>query len=107
MTSRVCGPRLLTRERPASPSTVRRYYAILSAALNQAVKWQWLVSNPARLATLPYPRHPEPNAPSPEQVRALVAACTSASETLGTFVLVAAVTGCRRGELAALQWGVP
>jgi integrase len=95
----------LTREKPASPSTVRRYHAILSAALNQAVKWQWLVSNPARLATLPYPRHPEPNAPSPEQVRALVAACASASEILGMFVLVAAVTGCRRGELAALQWG--
>jgi integrase len=96
---------LLTRERPAAPSTVRRYHAILSAALSQAVKWQWVTSNPARLATLPDPRHHEPSAPTPEQVRTLVEACTSASETLGMFVLVAAVTGCRRGELAALRWG--
>lgn len=95
---------LLTREKPAAPSTVRRYHAILSAALNQAVKWQWLSSNPARLATLPSAGHREPDAPTPEQVRALIAACTSASELLGMFVLVAAVTGCRRGELAALQW---
>jgi len=96
---------LLTREKPAAPSTVRRYHAILSAALSQAVKWQWIPSNPARLATLPHAGHPASDAPSPEQVRALIAACTSTSELLGMFVLVAAVTGCRRGELAALRWG--
>ena len=96
---------LLTREKPAAPSTVRRYHAILSAALSQAVKWQWLPSNPARLATLPHAGPPVPEAPTPEQVRALIAACASASELLGMFVLVAAVTGCRRGELAALKWG--
>jgi integrase len=96
---------LLTRERPAAPSTVRRYHAILSAALTQAVKWQWLASNPARLATLPDPSRLEPIAPTPEQVRALVTACTKVSELLGMFVLVAAITGCRRGELAALRWG--
>jgi integrase len=95
---------LLTREKPAAPSTVRRYHAILSAALSQAVKWQWIPSNPARLATLPDAGHPEPDSPTPEHVRELIAACTSASELLGMYVLVAAVTGCRRGELAALQW---
>lgn len=96
--------RMLTRERPAAPSTVRKYHAILSAALAQAVKWQWIPTNPARLATLPVAQHPHPDAPTPEQVRALIAACASRSEVLGTFVLVAAVTGCRRGELAALRW---
>ncbi len=96
---------MLTRDRPAAPSTVRKYHAILSAALAQAVKWQWIPVNPARLATLPDAQHADPKAPTPEQVRALIAECSSESEVLGMFVLVAAVTGCRRGELAALRWG--
>jgi integrase len=96
--------RLLTREKPAAPSTIRRYHAILSAALSQAVKWQWIPMNPARLATLPAARPPVPTAPTSEQVLSLIDACRKRSELLGTFVSVAAVTGCRRGELAALRW---
>jgi integrase len=96
--------RLRTRERPAATSTVRRYHAILSAALNQAVKWHWIPTNVARLATLPRAEHSAPAAPSVAQVRALIAACTRKSDELGMIVTMAAVTGCRRGELAALRW---
>lgn len=96
---------ILTAERPVSGATVRRYHAVLSAALAQAVKWQWIPTNPARLATLPALDRRHPDAPTPEQVGALIDACASDSEILGMFVLVAAVTGCRRGELAALRWG--
>ena len=95
---------LLTKETPASPATVRKYHAILSAALNQAVKWQWIASNPARLATLPALEHHALVTPTPAQVRALIQGCTEVSDVLGMFVLTAAVTGCRRGELAALRW---
>ncbi len=95
---------LLTRAVPVAPGTVRRYHAILSAALTQAVKWQWIASNPARLATLPVVHHLQPASPTPDQVRALISACTAHSEVMGMFVLLAAVTGCRRGELAALRW---
>jgi integrase len=97
--------RLLTMDKPLAPSTVRRYHAILSAALTQAVKWQWLASNPARLVTLPASRPSNPRAPTADEVRALIDACRSRSELLGTIVSVAAATGCRRGELAALRWG--
>jgi integrase len=96
--------RLLTRAKPAAPSTVRRYHAILSAALTQAVKWQWIASNPARLATLPSARPSDPTAPTLDEVRDLMEACRSRSELLGAIVSVAAATGCRRGELAALKW---
>jgi integrase len=95
---------MLTRTAPAAPSTVRRYHAILSAAMNQAVKWQWISTNPARLATLPGADRSDPAAPTSDQVRELIAASTSESDVLGMFVLVAAVSGCRRGELAALRW---
>ncbi|HEY8080461.1 MAG TPA: phage integrase SAM-like domain-containing protein, partial [Acidimicrobiales bacterium] len=64
---------LLTRAKPAAPATVRKYHAVLSAALNQAVKWQWIKSNPARLATLPAAQHGVPTAPTPEQIRELIA----------------------------------
>jgi integrase len=95
---------MLTRPTPAAPSTVRRYHAILSAAMTQAVKWQWISTNPARMATLPGSERRDPVTPRPEEVRALIAACASESEVLGMFVLVAATSGCRRGELAALRW---
>jgi integrase len=95
---------MLTRPTPAAPSTVRRYHAILSAALTQALKWQWITTNPARLATLPGTDRTDPVTPTQEQVRELIAACTTESELLGMFVLVAATSGCRRGELAALRW---
>jgi integrase len=45
-----------------------------------------------------------PTAPTAEEVRSLIEACRAKSELLGTLVSVAAVTGCRRGELAALKW---
>jgi integrase len=97
--------RLLTRPRPLAPATVRKYHAILSAALAQAVKWEWIDRNPARMATLPPSQHPDPVAPTSEEVSALIDACARHSEVLSMFVLVGAVTGCRRGELAALTWG--
>jgi len=96
--------RLRTRDEPAAPSTVRRYHAILSAALTQAVKWHWIPLNVARLATLPRAEHADPATLSATQVRDLIAACTRESEELAMIVTVAAVTGCRRGELAALRW---
>jgi len=36
-----------------SPSTVKRYHAVLSAALSQAVKWGWLSVSPMVNATPP------------------------------------------------------
>src|ERR1019366_4213540 len=96
--------RMRTRERPAATATIRKYHAILSAALTQAVKWHWIPTNVARLATLPRAEHADLATPTPEEVRALIAACTLESDVLGMFVTVAAVTGCRRGELAALTW---
>jgi integrase len=96
--------RLRTRAEPAAPSTVRRYHAILSAALTQAVKWHWIPLNVAKLATLPRAEHAEPETLSAAQVRDLIAACGQESQELAMIVTVAAVTGCRRGELAALRW---
>lgn len=96
--------RCMTEPRAVSASSVRRYHGLIAAALNQAVRWGWLDRSPAARATPPT-KHMEPiSVPTLDEVRALIVACTQRSEQLGMFVLLAAVTGCRRGELAALRW---
>jgi integrase len=87
-----------------SPRTVRNIHNVISAALNQGTRWGWLDKNPALRATLPEARPLKIESPSPEQARELISACHAKSELLGAFVFIAAVTGCRRGEVAALQW---
>ena len=87
-----------------SPRTVRNIHSVISASLNQAVKWGWISANPAQRATLPEPAPRKVTAPSQDEVRELIIACERRSEILGAFVFLAAVTGCRRGELAALRW---
>jgi len=94
----------MQRPKPLSPATVKKYHAVISAALNQAVRWKWLSTNPALHVTLPTATIKELEVPTPDEVRRLIVAANERSALLGAFVLVAAVTGCRRGELAALQW---
>ena len=90
--------------RGLSPASVRRHHAILSAALGRAVKWDWLLSNPAGRASPPDIKHHTAKAPSTEAVQQLLAAARDADPVLATAIVVAAVTGARRGELCALRW---
>jgi integrase len=91
-------------ERGLSPASVRRNHAILSAALRRAVKWEWLASNPAERASPPGVRRRTVTAPSTEAVHALVAAAQDEDPVLAAAIVLAAVTGARRGELCALRW---
>ncbi len=90
--------------RGLSPSSVRRQHAILSAALARAVKWDWLADNPAARASPPGAARPATTAPSTEAVQRLVAAAQDKDPLLVAAVVLAAVTGARRGELCALRW---
>jgi integrase len=87
-----------------SPRTIRNIHNVMSAALNQAVRWGWIEKNPAMRATLPEANTLKVESPSPEQTRNLISSCQAKDELLGAFVFLAAVTGCRRGEIAALRW---
>lgn len=90
--------------RGLSPASVRRHHAILSAALRRAVKWEWLATNPAERASPPGLTSHTATAPSTEAVQRLVAAAQEEDPVLATAVVLAAVTGARRGELCALRW---
>jgi len=85
-------------------ATVRQYHAILSGSLHQAVKWGWIERNPTDRATSPSPQGPKMTPPTPDEVNRLVAAAEDSDPILATAIAIAALTGCRRGELVALRW---
>jgi integrase len=92
------------RDRGLSPTSVRRYHAVLSASLNQAVKWGLVEHSPISQATPPSIERKEPSAPTPKQIKELIEAAQAKDPEFATLLFVAATTGCRRGELCGLQW---
>lgn len=93
-----------TKQAPLSPSSVREVHAILSGALQQAVRWRWIGHNPARLATPPSVKKAKVGPPSVEQVANLLEAALAAEPRFGLFLRMAVILGARRGELCALRW---
>ena len=88
-----------------SPTTVGHFHSIIRAALNQAETWGWIASNPARKTKKWQAAKIAPTMPSVEELRALIVkAQEEQRDTLATAVALAALTGCRRGELCALRW---
>jgi integrase len=89
---------------PLAPRTVRRVHNIVRRALQQAVRWDWIVENPAAHASPPRTQRVEPTAPTPEETSKLLSAATTADSAFGAFIRLAAITGARRGELCGLRW---
>ena len=87
-----------------TPVTVRTHHAVLSAALNQAVKWGLIERSPAPLVTLPAVEAPRRTIPDAPSVRRLVDAAEDSDPVLSAAILLAALTGARRGELLGLRW---
>lgn len=90
--------------RPLSPASVRQVHAILRRALQQGVKWEWISSNAAASATTPKVRQFKVEPPDPAAVMKLIDAAASDDLNFACFLVVAATTGARRGELCALRW---
>jgi len=87
------------------PTTVRRVHALIGASLHQAERWGLVERNVSKMATPP-PVHQAPvKPPSPDEVLAIIAAAEQMDPSLARMLLIAAITGCRRGELCALRWG--
>ena len=89
---------------PLAPATVRQTHAIVRRALNQALRWGWIATNPASLARPPSVRTRPINPPEPDAVLRLVAEAERTDPDFACFLLLAATTGARRGELCALRW---
>lgn len=89
---------------PFGSSTIRQIHAIISGALDAAVRWDWIDSNPARLARKPKQKRPEPDPPTPAEAAKLSEAAFELDDDWGTLVWLAMTTGMRRGELVALRF---
>ena len=87
-----------------APATVRQTHAILRRALQQGMRWGWISTNPAVLASPPRLRSHPIAPPAPADVIRLIDRAEVDRPELGCFLLLAATTGARRGELCALRW---
>jgi integrase len=92
--------------KPLSAATVRQVHAILRRALQQGLRWGWISTNPAALASPPRVTRTEIEPPDPAGVVRLIETATKDNPEFGCFLNLAATTGARRGELCGLHWDV-
>jgi integrase len=96
--------RLLNRKLAGglSPKSVRHLRAVLTVALNRALRWGLVGRNAAALTDAPklerHQIHPLTLAQTQHFIEAVK------REPFGPFFLLAATTGARRGELLAAKW---
>jgi integrase len=89
---------------PMATSTVRQIHAIISGTLDAAARWDWIGSNPAKVARKPKQKRPEPDPPTSAEAAQLSEEAFRMDEDWGTLVWLAMTTGMRRGELVALRF---
>ena len=90
------------RANTLKPRSVNRELGLLRAMLSRACEWQYLRSNPAKgVKELKYQKRP-PTYLTLGQLDTLLTVCRY--QHLYTFVVLAAYTGMRRGEILCLRW---
>lgn len=88
-----------------SNTTVRHYYNVLNIALNQALKWQVIQSNPCAAVEPPKKQKKELGVLKPDEVELLLNYVNNSEYKIMYMPLILALTcGMRRGEILGLQW---
>jgi len=88
-----------------SAGTIKLDYSILSGALSQAVSWGWIKTNPAKNARVRAAVKTDAPVLNVGALRDLYWAAAEDDPDMAMTIALAALTGCRRGELCGLQWG--
>jgi integrase len=83
---------------------VKNQHGVLRAALSQAVRWGWASTNVASMARLRSTKTQRRTVMTLDEVRGVMAAAESIDPAAALMLRIAAVSGARRAELAALQW---
>lgn len=87
-----------------APATIRQVHAIAHRALAQAVKWDWIPSNPAGRATPPTVEPVEIKPPDIEHLAAALRGYADVNPDMASVWWMAAALGSRRSEALGLQW---
>lgn len=85
-----------------SPTTVGIVHTLLASACKDAVTWKRIAVNPCASVTPPRQRQKEMKFLTMEQVQRLLDAARG--HPLEAMIVLAVLTGMRRGELFALRW---
>ena len=85
-----------------SLSVIEKTHALLRSALNQAVKWEYISSNPAERVTLPKYRPAERDVWSASEAQYALDCCLD--PVLHTAMLLALGCSMRIGEILGLTW---
>ena len=83
---------------------IRNQHGALSAAFGQAVRWGWVSQNVVALAKRKTSKKQPRGVMSLDDVRAVIDAAASFDPAAALAFRIAAMTGARRAELAALRW---
>lgn len=83
-------------------SVIEKTHALLRSALNQAVKWEYISSNPAERVTLPKYRSAERDVWSASEAQYALSCCSD--PVLHTAMLLALGCSMRIGEILGLTW---
>ena len=90
--------------KPIQEATVQKYLTVVSAVLSDAKRNEIIEKNPARMLDLPTPQRTVQRIPTRGEVEKLLDALAKEPRHYRLFYLLSMYTGCRRGELSALQW---
>ncbi|HET7104278.1 MAG TPA: tyrosine-type recombinase/integrase [Terracidiphilus sp.] len=101
ITRRTVADYILERSETVSAGTVAKEFATLRHALQLAVEWELLTTNPAQGAKLPKMPQGRTRYLSPSELKT---ALEAAPDWMRLPLALAAFTGMRRGELLSLRW---
>lgn len=90
--------------KPLSPASVRKIHFIIKPALRAAVRWDYVGVNVANAIDSPTVPTRDPDPPSAEEAAKVLSWAWKRDPEWATYLWLAMVTGCRRGELIGLQW---
>ena len=92
--------------KPYAPATVRRYYVVLQSILHNAYRLQLIPKNPADgdIITLPSLGQQKTEIYNKQELAEMLSALETENTMFKALIYMAIATGCRRGELVALEW---
>jgi len=92
------------KEGGLSNKTIQHYHRVLSAMFESAVKWGMMKENPCSRVSPPKAERKEMHCLDEEGVSRLLECLENENIKNQAIIELLLVTGCRRGEIAALQW---